>query len=393
LGIYDELGIKPIINCCGTWTIYGGAVMPEKVRRAMYDAAKHFVIIDELHQKASEIIASITGAEAGLITAGADAGLAIASAACLIRKSEIAEQVKRHGRQVLETLRDTLQQLPDTAGFLDEVIIQRSHHNVHNHSYRIPGARLIEIGKPCSAQTEPFTTAHDLEAAISENTAAIAYVVRMEQGGLQLPEVIAIGHQYDVPIIVDAAAELPPRSNLQYYSALGVDLVAFSGGKGIRGPNNAGVLAGNRELIELAAIQYYPHMGVGRPMKVGREAMVGMLVALQLYVSQRDEDDISQWTQKAQYMVQQLSGLQHVEVKQTIGNGIQDNIPYCKLVLDEAALGLTAAELRQRLLDGDPRIMTTYQDNVLIMNMRNLMEDEHQQIVMRLREILTTDIP
>jgi L-seryl-tRNA(Ser) seleniumtransferase len=392
MGIYEELGIKPIINCCGTWTIYGGAVMSEKARRAIYDAAKHFVIIDELHHKASEIIAAITGAEAGLVTAGADAGLAIASAACLIRNSEIAAQVKRHGRQVLETMQDTLQQLPDTTGFLDEIIIQRCHRNVHNHSYRIPGAQLIEIGKPRSAYMESFTTAHDLETAINEHTAAIAYVVRMEQGGLPLPEVIAIGHQYDVPIIVDAAAELPPRSNLKYYTALGVDLVAFSGGKGIRGPNNAGILAGSRKLIELATIQYYPHMGVGRPMKVGREAMVGMLVALQLYASQRDEDDFSQWKQKAQYMVQQLHGIRHVEAKQTIGNGIQDNIPYCKLVLDEEALGLTATELRQQLLDGDPRIMTTYQDNVLIMNMRNLMGDEHQQIVSRLHEILATDI-
>jgi L-seryl-tRNA(Ser) seleniumtransferase len=355
----------------------------------MYDAAKQFVIIDELHQKACEIIAAITGAEAGLITAGADAGLAIATAACVIRKSEIAVQVKRHGRQVLETMRDALQQLPDTTGFLRDVIIQRCHRNVHNHSYRIPGARLIEIGEPRSTHDEPFTKPQDLEDAINDKTAAIAYVVRMEPGGLQLPEVIAIGHRRGVPIIVDAAAELPPRSNLQYYSALGVDLVAFSGGKGIRGPNNAGILAGRRELIELAAIQSYPHMGVGRPMKVGRESMVGMLIALQLYASQRDEDNFSQWTQKAQYLMQQLNDIQHIEVKHTIGNGIQDNIPYCKVILEEAALGFTATELRQQLLDGDPRIMTICQDNVLIMNMRNLMGDEHQQIVTRLRETLT----
>lgn len=389
MGIYEELGIKPIINCCGTWTIYGGAVMPEKARRAMYDAAKQFVIIDELHDKASEIIASITGAEAGIITAGADAGLAIATAACLIRKSEIAVQVKRHGRQVVDTLQELLQQLPDTTGFLEEIIIQRCHRNVHNYSYRIPGARLIEIGAPRSTETTSFTSAHDLEAAITESTAAIAYVVRMEQGGLPLPKVIAIGHRYDVPIIVDAAAELPPRSNLRYYSALGVDLVAFSGGKGIRGPNNAGILAGNHELIDLAAIQYYPHMGVGRPMKVGRESMVGMLVALQLYAGQEDEDDFSHWMQKARYMVHQLQDIPHITVEQTLGNGIQENIPYCQVVLDETALRLTAAELRQQLLDGDPRIMTSFHDNVLIMNMRNLMGDEHQQIVKRLRDILT----
>jgi uncharacterized pyridoxal phosphate-dependent enzyme len=389
MGIYEELGIRPIINCCGTWTIYGGAIMPEQARRAMYEAAKHFVIIDELHQKASAIIASITGAEAGLITAGADAGLAIATAACMIQKSEVAQQVAQHGRQGLETMQDMIQQLPDTTGFLDEVIIQRCHRNAHNHSYRIPGARLIEIGKPASTQTEPFTMPRELEDAINEKTAAIAYVVRMEPGGLQLPEVIAIGHQYDVPIIVDAAAELPPRANLRYYSALGADLVAFSGGKGIRGPNNAGILAGRRELIELAAIQYYPHMGVGRPMKVGRESMVGMLVALQLYVSQRDEDDFALWNQKAQYIVQQLNDLSHIAVQYTIGNGIQNNIPYCKVTLDETALGFTAGELRQQLLDGDPRIMTICHDNVLIMNMRNLMGDEHKQIVTRLREILT----
>jgi uncharacterized pyridoxal phosphate-dependent enzyme len=389
VGIYEELGIRPIINCCGTWTIYGGAVMPEQARRAMYEAAKHFVIIDELHQKASEIIASITGAEAGLITAGADAGLAIATAACMIRKSEVAQQVTRHGRQELETMQDMIQQLPDTTGFLDEVIIQRCHRNAHNHSYRIPGARLIEIGKPASTQTEPLTTPRELEDAINKKTAAIAYVVRMEPGGLQLPEVIAIGHQYDVPIIVDAAAELPPRANLRYYSALDVDLVAFSGGKGIRGPNNAGILAGRRDLIELAAIQYYPHMGVGRPMKVGRESMVGMLVALQLYTRQRDEDDFALWNQKAQYIVQQLTDIPHIAVQHTIGNGIQNNIPYCKVTLDEAALGFTAGELRQQLLDGDPRIMTIYHDNVLIMNMRNLLGDEHKQIVTRLREILT----
>ncbi len=248
---------------------------------------------------------------------------------------------------------------------------------------------MIEIGKPRSTQTEPFTTPRELQGAINENTAAIAYVVRMEPGGLQLPEVIAIGHQYDVPVIVDAAAELPPRANLRYYSALGVDLVAFSGGKGIRGPNNAGILAGNRELIELAAIQYYPHMGVGRPMKVGRESMVGMLVALQLYARQRDEDDFSEWNQKAKYIVQQLRDIQHIEVQHTIGNGIQDNIPYCKITLEEVAMGFTASELRQQLLDGDPRIMTICQDNVLIMNMRNLMGDEHKQIASRLREILT----
>lgn len=388
MGIYERLGIKPIINCCGTWTIYGGAIMPEEAQKAMYEAAKKFVIIDELHAKASEIIVEITGAEMGIITAGADAGLTMATAACMMRKSEVAEALRKKGRGMMEEMRPRIQQLPNTEGFLDEVIIQRSHRNVHNHSYRIAGAKMVEIGVPRSADREPFTYLGELEKAINDKTAAVAYVVRMEKGGLPLEEVIEIAHRHDVPVIVDAAAELPPRSNLRKYISMGADLVAFSGGKGIRGPNNAGILCGKKDLIELASIQNYPHMGIGRPMKVGRESLMGMIVTLQVYASQSDEEEFSAWDEKARYMVKELQIIPHIKAEYAIGNGIQENIPYCNLTLNEKALDMTAADLRQKLLDGEPRIMTSYHSNVLVMNMRSLFGDEHKQIVKRLKEIL-----
>jgi uncharacterized pyridoxal phosphate-dependent enzyme len=259
--VYQKLGVKPIIHGAGTTTRYSGSLLRPEVIEAMRQASQVYVNIDELNEAAGEAIAQMIGAEAAYVTGGAAAGLVLQAAACIAGEDPAK-----------------ITQLPDTTGMKNELIIQRIHRFTYDQALRSAGGVLVEIG--LGRRTIPY----ELEAAITDKTAAVVYLVSpftSPPGVLSLEEVCQIAHRHGIPVIVDAASMLPPRDNLRKYLRQGADLVNFSGGKGIRGPQSTGILAGRKDLIRAAALNASPNQGIGRPSKTSKEEIVGLVTALE----------------------------------------------------------------------------------------------------------------
>ena len=228
--VYERLGVRRIINASSWRTNVGGSLMPPPVRRAMDEAAQWFVDLAELNARAGETIARLTGAEAGLVTAGSAAGMLLEAAACMTRDDPAK-----------------IDRLPDTTGMKNEIVIHRFQRVTYDRCFRAAGAKLVEIGDAGG------TFEWELEAAINERTAAVAYIFAVRQSGsIPLPRVVEIAHARGVPVIVDAAAMLPPAENLTRYVDMGADMVSFSGGKGVLGPQSTGILCGRADLIQAA---------------------------------------------------------------------------------------------------------------------------------------------
>jgi L-seryl-tRNA(Ser) seleniumtransferase len=263
---YDDLGVRPVINASATLTRLGGSRMPRPVLDAMAAAAEAFIDLPELQRRAGERIAAQTQNEACYIASGAAAGIAITVAACItgLDPAKIAR-------------------LPHFDGPPAEVIIHRSHRNGYDHAARQTGARLVEIGMAHSTQR------WELEAAIGPNTACVLYFAGAHYAGaaLPLPEVVEIAHQRGVPVLVDAAAQIPPISSLWHFTReLGADIAIFSGGKGLRGPQPSGLVLGRREIVAACHANGSPNQSLGRPMKVGKEEMLGLLAAVEWSLAQ-----------------------------------------------------------------------------------------------------------
>jgi L-seryl-tRNA(Ser) seleniumtransferase len=269
--------------------------MPPAVLDAMREAAGHFVDMTELQTRASEAIARHTGADAGIVTAGAAAALTLAAAACIARWDV----------RIME-------RLPDTDGIANELIMFRGHRNAYDHALRAAGARIVDVGFNDVAVGSGVRGLEEweIEAAINPRTVAVAFTAGLP-GQASLPMMCEVAARHGLPVIVDAAAQLPPRENLRHFIAAGATLVAFSGGKAIRGPQGTGILCGRRDLIGSALIQQLdmdvspptwrpaedlippalvrspPHHGIGRGFKVDKESIVGLLTALELF-AERD---------------------------------------------------------------------------------------------------------
>ncbi|MCD6528846.1 aminotransferase class V-fold PLP-dependent enzyme [Candidatus Bathyarchaeota archaeon] len=374
MGIYEELGVKKVVNACGTMTGLGGSIMDDEVIEAMNEAAKSFVHMEELMEKTGEVIAEVTGAEKGLVTSGACAALALAAAACMTGK-DLAKIAK----------------LPDTTGMKNEIIIQRLHRNPYDSCLRVSGAKLVEVGHQFGAR------AWEVEAAINEDTAAIAYFVFDPQPGvLSLKEVIRIGKEHDVPVIVDAAAELPPTENLRKFIAMGADLVLFSGGKEIRGPNDTGILCGRRDLVEAASMIAFPSsfgwFSIGRVMKVSKEQIVGLIVALKRFLNIDYDDEIRRWARTAEHMARELDELPNVSAQVVIPKrGPRPLIiPRAEVTLDEEALGMSVEEVLSKLKSGEPAIEVwrVPDEPTIHLNPQCLSDGQEKLVVRRLKEIL-----
>lgn len=355
-GVYRSLGVQPIINAAGTLTRLSGSIMAPETTAAMAEAAASYVRIDELQAAASERIAHYTGAEAGLVTAGAAAGLTLAAAACLAGLDFAA-----------------MDRLPDASSMANEIIVPRSHRNGYDHALRAAGARLVEVGV---AERTRDPQAWEIEAAIGPRTAALYYGVGFSPLDLQL--VIEVAERNEVPVIVDAAASLPPKRNLKTFIEAGADLVVFSGGKALCGPQASGILCGRRELIAPAALQSWdldvlgetwnppanlidakiisrgvPNHGIGRSMKVGKEQIVGLMVALERFVKQDEKELRSRLKNTAAKIAGELKELEGLGVKLVENPG---QWPCVELRVDPHVSSITAIELVQTLQRGDPAI-------------------------------------
>lgn len=261
--IYEEIGVRTIINGRGATTAVGGTLMHPDVLAAMADAARGFVVLDELNERVGERIAELTGMPAGYVTCGSAAAMVLAAAACIAGTD--SERIRR---------------LPDSEGMPNEIIIHRAHRINYDQMLRVGGGRLVEIGTP--DKTEP----EELERAINPQTAAVFYVDsrHTQPGALDFATVVAIAHARQIPVIVDAASTVPPVDHLRQWGRWGADLVIFSGGKGLRGPQDSGLLAGRADLIAAARANGNPYAAVGRGGKVSKEAMAGLWKAIDIFL-------------------------------------------------------------------------------------------------------------
>lgn len=356
--IYERLGVPQRINAAGTLTRLGGSLMAPEVLQAMAQAAQASVDISELQSAASQVIAACTGAQAGIVTSGAAAGLSLATAACLA------------GWDVLR-----MAALPDTRAMPNRVLMARTHRNSYDHAVRLAGAEIVDIGhndRGTGAGVRGLE-AWEIEAAIDARSAAFLFVAASDTLA-DLPMVIATAHQHGLPVIVDAAAQLPPRSNLKTFIEAGADLVVFSGGKAIGGPQSSGILAGRRDLvgsalvqmmdmdvspqtwspsalIDRAALKGVPHHGIGRGFKVGKEEIAGLLCALERFVAHDEQAIALQQTKRLQAIATALAGHGRLATRLLAHDGIEHHVPMLAL-----AVTGSAHELSRRLQHGTPPV-------------------------------------
>ena len=368
---YRRLGVDPIINATGSVTRLGGTRTRPEVLAQMAGAARVMVNIDQLNEKAGVEIARLTGAEAGLVTSGAAGGLLLQAAACIAGGDPAR-----------------MQRLPDdTDGMPNEIIIHTMHRFPYDQAYRAAGARLVEIGNYL------FTHPWELEAAISERTAAVAYLCApfTSRRALPLSRVCAIAHRHNIPVIVDAASMLPPRANLRRYLNDGADLVIYSGGKGVRGPQGTGILCGRADLIDAARANGSPAQFLGRPMKVAKEEILGLTTALAMFVDEDEDAEMAYYHTLARQVVDSLSAavpglniaLEH--------DGIDYLIPTAVLRLGGDWPGPAADRVAAGLQQGAPPIYLQQlgPPDELMVDPLNLTEAETEIVIRRLREALT----
>ena len=362
MSVYETLGVRRIVNAAGPVTRLGGHRLDPEVAAAMAEAAQEHVAIDELQGRASTILADATGAEAGLVTSGAAAGLTLGTAACLAGWDP-----------------ERMDRLPEVLDGRDQVVVQRGHRNAYDHALRTAGARLVDVGY-LGHPGRGCTYAWQIEAAITERTVAIACPIMDTPGTVSLPEVVALAHRRGLPVIVDAAATLPPRANLRRFIAEGADLVAYSGGKAIGGPQASGILVGRRDLVESAALQLLdmdvvptlwdygrphlessrlpgpPHHGIGRSTKVGKEQIVGLLVALRRFLARDEQADAAACEARAAHVVEALDGLAGVRCRLAMPPPSRGGLPTVEIWLDENALSRSAHDVIRALEAGDPPV-------------------------------------
>ncbi len=369
--VYKKLGVKPVINAQSWVTSLGGSLMRPEVLRAMDEAATAFVDMKELNRAAGEVVARACSADMGLVTAGCAAAEVLMAAACMTGIDE-----------------SNVERLPNTDGLKNEVLLFKGQRNRYDGAFEIPGARIVEFGHGDSARP------YHLESAITDNTCAVAYVMGpFIKRGLGLEKTIEIAHAHDVPVIVDAAAEIPPRENLSRFIKMGADMVAFSGGKGIGGPQSAGLLAGRQGLMEAAYLNSLnldsPKAGIGRPMKVSKENLVGMVAALELYMDSDETAIIEGWRAKANYVARQLDGIDGLRVV-IEDTPVDRQGPQPVIYFESDWNGPTPAEVRQKLADGDPSILVGGGGvgNEINIVMVNVQDGEEKVIVERLLEAL-----
>ena len=368
------LGVRPHLGAHEHITTLGGSRMPPEVMRAMVEANDYFVDMHELTAAAGEHVARIMGAEAALVTSGAFSAMLLGGAACLTG-----------------TDRDRANALPHPTWPKRECLIQTEHRFGYDRAYRAAGMTIVEAA-----------TRQDVAAKINENTAMIAVLVAVEKQrefGPPLPqdratdhdehvimpeEFIDIGNRAGVPVLVDMASDLPPVENLTRFIEAGADLVTISGGKGIRGPQSTGILAGRADLIEAARLHAAPNGNIGRGMKVGKEEIVGLIVALDRFVALDHQAVVEGWNAKARWIADELGDIEGLNARYAVNTvGYAD----VELTWDEAVFSVTAGEVRRRLKAGEPWL--AYDGNTV--RTRCLRDGEEVVVAQRLRRFFEVE--
>jgi len=335
MAIYDELGIRRVINGNATLTRLGGSTLAPGVIQAMAEASDAFVDMRQLQREVGREIARITRNEAAYISCGAAAGMTLVTAACIAGTDPALRE-----------------RLPFTDGLKNEVVLHRHTRVNYDFAIRMAGVRLVEIGSPAGTSPE------ELEAALSPRTAAMFLIPKgtHDRGELPLETAVAICRKRGVPVIVDASAQLPPRSNLWSFTERGADAAIFSGGKGLRGPQASGLVLGKQWVIDGCAFHGPPEPFIGRGMKVGKEEMCGLLAALRWHLAQDEEAGAAYCERVVADIVQAFADHPAVRARRAWPSEASQPLARAELELDEARLGRTAVQIALALRAGDPPV-------------------------------------
>ena len=367
--IYRALGVTPAIVASGTTTMYGGSKLRPEVADIMEKASRTMTHLDDLNVAAGRVIAEITGAEAGLVTSGAAGGLVLQAAAVMAGKDPAS-----------------MARLPNADGLKNEIVMHKSHRFPYDQCYTSTGAKIVDIGD--GRRCQPW----ELEAAINENTAAVAYLFSgfVTRRAIPLEQVVEKSPTPTTcPSIVDAASYLPPRANLRRFIDAGADMVQFSGGKAVRGPQGAGILAGRADLIEAAYANASPHQFIGRGMKVAKEEIVGLVEALRIFTNEDEDAETRRFTDMCRQVVDALIETPGLEL--SVKHDEWDYLtPHAVIRFTRDWRGPSRDEVNDSIAHGDPPIYmhNIFNPDELAVDPFNLDERELEIVIRRLRDVL-----
>jgi uncharacterized pyridoxal phosphate-dependent enzyme len=327
--LYESIGVRPVINCRGTFTIISGSQTLPEVKKAMEEASRHYVQMDELMEAVSKRLAEITHAEWGIVTAGCSAAITNATAACIAGCDP-----------------EKMQRLPNLQGLKNEVIMPRASRNVYDHATRMLGVTVVEVN-----------SAEELETAFRSNTAMVLIYSSpaAEKGPVNIDNVCRVAKSRGVPVLVDAAAETPTFPN--HHLQRGATMVAYSGGKCMRGPQSAGVLLGQRDLVQAAWLNSAPHHAFGRSLKVGKEEIMGMLAAVEMWAKRDHQAEWKVWESWLAYISDHVTKVPGVTTEVLQPEDLSNHAPRLQIKWDGARLNITGNEVASTLLEGHPRIV------------------------------------
>jgi L-seryl-tRNA(Ser) seleniumtransferase len=370
---YEKLGVTPFINAAGTYTILSASTMPDEVQAAIALASRRPVHLNELLDASGAYLAQRLRCEAALVTSGAAGALVVGTAACVTLGNE-----------------QSILGIPtDMSGLKDEVIVQKSHRYDYDHALRNCGIRFVDV-----------ETLEEYEQAFTDRT-VMAHFFNAAQGKISREDWVRVAHQHGVPCFNDAAADVPPISNLWNYTQMGFDLVTFSGGKGLRGPQCTGLLLGRKDLIEAAKKNNSPNSNtVGRGLKVAKEEIVGLVAAVDWFLSQDDAAMEAEYRQRAERIAKHLSNLPTVETQIFIPE-VANHVPHLLITYDQNRIKITGREVKQKMREGKPRIELNPSTggapasaglpggpNTVVVGVWMLQPGEETVVAKRLREVL-----
>lgn len=358
---FKELGLRTFINAAGTYTSMTGSLMHREVTEAISYGATEYVNLDELHDKVGERIAQLLECEYATVSSGAFGAMTIGLAGIMCGMDE-----------------KKVAQLPNTDGLKDEVIVQKGHAIGYTHALINTGAKIVEV-----------TTANELEKAINKKTAMLWFLnANTEKGEIKWEEFVALGKKHDVPTFIDCAADVPPVENLFKFTKMGFDLVCFSGGKGIRGPQSAGLLLGKRKYIEAARLHTPPRgTTIARGMKVNKEEVLGMLVALERYLARDHDKEWAFWESQIQLISDSASTVKGVETEIHVPPHA-NHVPSLKIRWDESVVKISKPDFRKKLVEGHPSIETVGNDKEVGITTWMMEPGQERIVAQRVREIL-----
>ena len=360
---FKELGLRTFINAAGTYTSMTGSLMPKEVVEAINYGANEYVNLDDLQDKVGERIAELLGCEYATVSSGCFGAMSIGMAGILTGKDP--KKVK---------------QLPNTEGMKNEVIMQESHSIGYAQALTNVGAKVVRV-----------KTAKQLEKAITDKTCMLWFLnAHTDRGEIKWEEFIALGKKHNIPTFIDCAADVPPVENLFRFTKMGFDLVAFSGGKGLRGPQSAGLLLGKREYIE-AARMHTPPRGetIGRGMKVNKEEVLGMLAALELYLEKDHRKEWEMWESQIQLISDSANSVVGVETEIHVPP-YANHVPSLRIRWDEKKVKITPNEVRKQLTEGHPSIQTVGDSKSVGMTTWMMVPGQERIVAKRVKEILSS---